>query len=613
MASRLLRPLNAAAAAAAVCLLAACDGTEPRVPTSITISPSSLSFAALGETQDVTATVLDQDGNALDEPVAWSSSNASVASIDSNGVVQAVAVGSATVIATAGSVQGSAPVSVAQLPASISLVSGDGQVAGEGVQLADPIVVLVADSRNNPAPGVSVTFTVTSGGGSVSPSTAATGANGQAQTTWTMGSLGPQTLTATASAGGASVSLPSPVNATAAAGTMSAFAGSQVGLVGFAVNVRPAVRIVADTGPLSGINVTFAVASGGGSISGATATTNSDGVAQVGSWTLGATAGTNELTATASGFAGSPITFSATGQTGTYNIVIQNVGPPFSAATQTAFDSAVAKWQRIIYQDVTDQPVNIAANACGFTHPAVNQTIDDILILTRVDSIDGPGNVLGQAGFCVYRNPGSLLPSVGVMVFDSADVAALNTAGQLRDVILHEMGHSLGYGTLWPTSLGTNSPGKDCLRDPSSSGNVLDTYLTCASSRAMFDSIGGTSYTGGNKVPVENCGPSSPPGCGAGTVNSHWREPTFDNELMTGYLNSGVTNPLSRLSAASMEDLGYVANYAASDPYVKTFTLRAAGRALPGGLWLGDDVWRGPLYQVDPSGRVVRVARPGGP
>jgi hypothetical protein len=126
----------------------------------------------------------------------------------------------------------------------------------------------------------------------------------------------------------------------------------------------------------------------------------------------------------------------------------------------------------------------------------------------------------------------------------------------------------------------------------------------------MFDSIGGTTYSGGNKVPVENCGPASPVPCGAGTYNSHWREPTFTTELMTGFLNGGVANPLSRLTVASLEDLGYGVNYAGADNYSHTFTLRVAGGTGAGTLFLKDDLYRGPLYVMDRSGRVVRVIQP---
>jgi hypothetical protein len=388
--------------------------------------------------------------------------------------------------------------------------------------------------------------------------------------------------------------------------TVTTFVGDfQTGLVGFALNVRPAVRLTSLGAPVPGVGVTFAVQSGGGSIVGnATVNTNGNGVAQVGGWVLGGAPGNNTLTATVAGagVTGNPVTFSAIGASPTFNITVQNVGPAFSPAVQTAFNSAVAKWQQIIYQDLADVQVNVGPDACGNGSPAINVIVDDVLIFARIDSIDGPGTILGQAGPCRIRATG-LLTALGVMTFDSADVAGLVNNGSLNAVILHEMGHVLGFGSLWAQSQ------FNCLQSPSNPpGTILDTFFSCANGRAMFDSIGGTSYTGGNKVPVENCGPASPVGCGAGNVNAHWREPTFANELMTGYLNSG-SNPLSRLSAASLQDLGYGVNYAGADAYVHTFMLRD-GASRESLLSLGDDLYKGPVYVVDQGGRVVRVIRP---
>ncbi len=101
------------------------------------------------------------------------------------------------------------------------------------------------------------------------------------------------------------------------ASTVAMSAGNlQSATVGTAVSIPPAV-LVTDLGghPLPGLDVTFAVASGGGSLTGAVTLTDASGVAAVGSWTLGATAGTNTLTATVSGagISGNPATFSATG------------------------------------------------------------------------------------------------------------------------------------------------------------------------------------------------------------------------------------------------------------------------------------------------------------
>ena len=88
---------------------------------------------------------------------------------------------------------------------------------------------------------------------------------------------------------------------------------SQTAAVGTAVATAPSV-IVRDplNNPVSGVTVTFAVASGGGSITGGSATTNASGIATVGSWTLGMTP-SNTLTATSTGLSGSPVTFTAAG------------------------------------------------------------------------------------------------------------------------------------------------------------------------------------------------------------------------------------------------------------------------------------------------------------
>ena len=60
----------------------------------------------------------------------------------------------------------------------------------------------------------------------------------------------------------------------------------------------------------------------------------------------------------------------------------------------------------------------------------------------------------------------------------------------------------------------------------------------------LGDRLGGSSYTGGASVPVENTQG------GQGTQDSHWRETIFVAELMTGFLDAGVTNPLSLLRKA---------------------------------------------------------------
>ena len=96
--------------------------------------------------------------------------------------------------------------------------------------------------------------------------------------------------------------------------TLAKFAGDgQSGTVGTAVATRPAVKLTdKNNAAVVSATVTFAVASGGGSITGGSAVTGVDGVATVGSWTLGSSAGANTLSASSTGANGSPVTFTAT-------------------------------------------------------------------------------------------------------------------------------------------------------------------------------------------------------------------------------------------------------------------------------------------------------------
>jgi hypothetical protein len=85
--------------------------------------------------------------------------------------------------------------------------------------------------------------------------------------------------------------------------------------VSTAVAVAPAVRTGRDDGtPLPGVDVTFSVTGGGGTIQGATVTTGLDGIARATGWILGPTPGANQVTAILGGIP--PVVFTATGVPG---------------------------------------------------------------------------------------------------------------------------------------------------------------------------------------------------------------------------------------------------------------------------------------------------------
>jgi hypothetical protein len=128
------------------------------------------------------------------------------------------------------------------------------------------------------------------------------------------------------------------------------------------------------------------------------------------------------------------------------------------------------------------------------------------------------------------------------MLFDTADLDFMADLGIFDEVVVHEMGHVLGVGTLWNFR---RSLLQFSVTDPRFVGRfAIDGY----------HAVGGASRT----IPVEEGG-------GPGTAFGHWDEESFDTELMTGFI--GRKAPLSVMTIGSMRDLGYVVNTAVADEY----------------------------------------------
>ncbi|MEY3456985.1 MAG: hypothetical protein RL215_142, partial [Planctomycetota bacterium] len=221
-----------------------------------------------------------------------------------------------------------------------------------------------------------------------------------------------------------------------------------------------------------------------------------------------------------------------------FDITLRFDDTNLNAAQRAVFQEAAARWSQIITADLPD---TVTAAGDGI---AAGVAVDDVLIGVTAPTIDGAGRILGQAGPRQYR-AGTALPFYGIMRFDIADIQEMERNGTFRDVILHEMGHVLGIGTIWQRkSLVTGVGGTN----PQYLGTgALGEYRTLA---------GSSTVTG---IPLENTG-------GAGTRDSHWRETVFDNELMTGYANRG-SMPISRMTIAQLRDLGYTVDLNRADAY----------------------------------------------
>jgi hypothetical protein len=470
--------------------------------------------------------------------------------------------------------------------ARLAIVSGNGQIGIVGHSLPVLLEVEAEDEDGNLIEGLALRFQVTAGDGQVRPAEVTTDPQGHAAAELVLGHQpGPQEVTVS---GSGEVVARFMATATGAPASVRLFAGnSQSARAGLAVATRPAVLVEDAAGHVvPGVPVSFEVTEGGGSVAGASVVTDADGIAAAGQWRLGAT-GVNTLSAQVDGTAvsGEPVTFAATTTPpGGFDIVVRFAEPPTSTQA-VAFARAEVRWEQVIAGDLPDGAIQVPAGTCGSGTPALDESIDDVVILAAFPGIDGPGNVLAQAGPCLFRDGNDdghyqvgELPGVGIMNFDAEDLDFLGQNELLAVVVLHEMGHVLGLGALW-SDMGL-------LADPSlPPANGTDPHFTGSSALAAFDVAGGTAYQG-PKVPVENTG-------GPGSADAHWRESVFDDELMTGFIDVGG-NPLSAVSVASLADQGYRVDQAESDPYTLAPALRA-GASRPS-VALPADVLRLPLH-----------------
>jgi adhesin/invasin len=285
-------------------------------------------------------------------------------------------------------------------PVSMAAVSLTSQTGTAGSNVASPPSVVVRDALGNPAAGVEVTFSVTGGGGTVADPIQTTGFDGVATvTSWTLG-VTPGVNTVVASSPG----LPSVTFTASSVGPpaqIAVFAGNgQAAVQGNPVPVRPAVRVLDAAGNgVPGGTVVFAVTAGGGSVSGGTQTTDVNGVATVGSWTLGSVVGqTMTATVSAAGVAGNPVTFSAQAAT---QIVVTSA--PASAPLGSNFNITV---------ELRDA-ANVLAAAANVPLTIAIQTGGGTLNGTATVNTSGSGqvtftiNVTGAAGNRTFRITGS--------------------------------------------------------------------------------------------------------------------------------------------------------------------------------------------------------------
>ena len=109
-----------------------------------------------------------------------------------------------------------------------------------------------------------------------------------------------------------------------------------------------------------------------------------------------------------------------------------------NAAQQAAFQGAADRWAQVIVGT--------------FPRIRIGTEIIEALVIeasgVAIDGSGGPeGDILGQSAPTDFLPNG--LPAKGFMEFDTFDLGQMEADGTLQSVILHEMGHVVGIGTIW--------------------------------------------------------------------------------------------------------------------------------------------------------------------
>ena len=461
-------------------------------------------------------------------------------------------------------------------------------LAGDPVEEVGSIVTpaptfIVRNSSGDALANVPVTVTITRGDGSLSNVALRTASGPTSIGEWTLdtiaganevtvvaGSAPPVRITVVGVAG-------PPTSVSADAGILDALAGDFLSSL-FTLRVRDRYG-----NPVPGVSLDLTVDQGGGEVSPPSLTTDDNGIASGITWRLGRLGGSQKLVASV----GSLRAEIAASIRSAFNPSVRVHGAPLPAVLASALSQAADRLHAAIVGDVGNVPVlNFDLSRCGLQGTTLNETVDDLVIFAMVTPIDGVGKVLASAGPCVLRTQ-SRFPVIGIMRFDSDDIEALASSGRLPAVVLHEMLHVIGIGTLWRAA------------DMLVGSGTTDPRFRGSFAGAHCISAGGLASCSDGRVPVENSG-------GSGTLEVHWRESTFDSEVMTGFVEANEDMPFSSMSIASLQDLGYTVNLLSSDPFQVPVPGSVSPRLSPQLLAPWETITL-PLFEMTPEGLTRRI------
>ena len=186
--------------------------------------------------------------------------------------------------------------------------------------------------------------------------------------------------------------------------------------------------------------------------------------------------------------------------------------------------------------------VDFPAGNCDPSYPALKGKLDKFVLFIETKVTP---NVYGLGGPCDLRD-GSFLPIYGGI---SLNPEMLTNDVDMLYTTIHEVLHALGVGSLWKTPNRISLSGQQDTRNLSEQVDGKWFYIA-PKALAEYKALGGKDAT----IPLD-------------PDQAHWLGEVFCTEIVSGGPDAGVPNPVSRLTLASLEDLGYSVDYTAADDY----------------------------------------------
>ncbi|THF88586.1 hypothetical protein E7T09_05165 [Deinococcus sp. KSM4-11] len=231
-----------------------------------------------------------------------------------------------------------------------------------------------------------------------------------------------------------------------------------------------------------------------------------------------------------------------------FQIEVRMLGRPLTSSQRKTVDEAMTRVSSLITSSFVPVQVDEDARACDRALPAVHELARHLIIYVNVTRL---GRDLYADSTPCDLHDGTYLPIYALIDLNSTGLNDLSHA-DLLDTMIHETLHALGVGTLWTSDTRVSISGdQDDTRFIRKVGRTY--YYTAPRGLAAYRALGGQATPG---IPLD-------PDAG------HWAGNAVCSEILSGTAGdyTGRVNPISVLTLAALQDLGYGVNLAAASAF----------------------------------------------